>query len=248
MRVHGASHRVTRLVIFDLDGTLIDSRRDIATATNHALRAVGFVELSEERIVSLVGDGARSLLARAAAVDESDPAVDALLSAFVAHYRAHPVEQSSWIPGAHEALEALGAQGVVLALCTNKARPVAEAVIESLGIASHFTIVYAGGDPLGKKPDPRPLLWIAERASVSVEASVMVGDGPQDVLAARGAGMRSVGIVSGYAPQDRLLAAKPDVVLPDLWRLPALLTDGSLADSAARATPHDGRRGPTLVK
>ncbi len=242
MRVRGTSHRDTRLVIFDLDGTLIDSRRDIATATNHALRSVGFAALSEDRIASFVGDGARSLLARAAAVDESDRAVDALLSAFVAHYRAHPVEQSSWIPGAPEALEALGAQGLALALCTNKARPVAEAVLESLGIASRFTIVYAGGDSLGKKPDPRPLLWIAQRATVSVEESVMVGDGPQDVLAARGAGMRSVGIVSGYARDDRLLAAKPDVLLPDLWRLPALLADGALAASAARTIPPDGRR------
>ncbi len=220
-----ASHRETRLVIFDLDGTLIDSRRDIAAATNHALRSAGFVALAEDQIASFVGDGARALLARAAAIDESEPVVDALVSAFVAYYRAHPVERSPWIPGAPEALEVLEARGLLLALCTNKARPVAEAVVQSLGVASKFTILYAGGDALGKKPDPRPLLWIAEQAGVSVDATVMVGDGPQDVLAARGAGMRSVGVVSGYASHSRLLAARPDAVLPDLQGLPALLAD-----------------------
>jgi len=246
--VRDASHRETRLVVFDLDGTLIDSRRDIAAATNHALRSAGFAALEEARIASFVGDGARSLLARAAAVDESDPIVDALLSAFVTHYRAHPVEQSPWIPGAPEALAALAARGVVLALCTNKARPVAEAVVEALGVASRFTILCAGGDALGKKPDPRPLLWIAERAGVSVGASVMVGDGPQDVLAARGAGMRSVGVVSGYAPHERLLKAEPDGTLPDLWGLPALIADWPLATTVAGPTAPDERRGPTPVK
>lgn len=220
-----ASHRDTRLVVFDLDGTLIDSRRDIAAATNHALRSAGFAALAEDQIASFVGDGARSLLARAAAIDESEPIVDTLVTAFVDYYRAHPVERSPWIPGAPEALDVLEARGVVLALCTNKARPVAEAVVESLGVASKFTILYAGGDSLGKKPDPRPLLWIAERAGVSVEASVMVGDGPQDVLAARGAGMRSVGVASGYASHGRLLAAQPDAFLPDLRGLPTLLAD-----------------------
>ena len=131
-------------VAFDLDGTLIDSRLDIAAACNHVLEAEGRAPLEVQRIATFVGDGVRALVSRAFALPMDAPALDALERAFVARYAAHAVAHTTWMPGALGAVEAL--RGTPLAVVTNKARSVTLAVLEALGAGDRFAFVYAGGD------------------------------------------------------------------------------------------------------
>lgn len=210
-----------RAVVFDLDGTLLDSRLDIARAANRALCAHGFPERSVDEIVGFVGDGARLLVSRALNFADADPRVDAVLQTFLDDYTAHAVVHSRLLPGAREALDAL--DGLPLALCTNKPRATTDVVLEALDLARHFRVVLAGGDTPEKKPDPAPLLAVAERLGLPPAALVMVGDGPQDVLAGRAAGCVTVAVVGPLVPRDRLAELSPDALLDGLDQLPALV-------------------------
>ena len=207
-------------VVFDLDGTLIDSRGDIVAAVNHALAATGRKALPGQVIVRYVGDGARALCAQAAQLPEAAEEVDAILAAFIAYYARHPVDFTRWMPGAPEALAALSELGdLELAICTNKPRETTDAVLSALGVRSSFRAVIAGGDTPGKKPEPGPLLHIAELLAVAPQRLVMVGDGPQDIECARRAGARAIAIEGGFSSPERLFEARPDVTLHSLNEL-----------------------------
>ena len=210
-----------RAIVFDLDGTLIDSRRDIAASTNHALATHGFPELSLEEIVGYIGDGARTLLASSARLEESDSRLDQLVDAFLDYYAAHPIDSTTLMPGAREALAAFAS--LPLALCTNKPRRTTLAVLAGLGLSNTFRAVSAGGDHPEKKPHPRPILALGEALAVPAGALLMVGDGEQDVLAGRAAGALTVGVRGGIQPVERLLEARPDHLLESLYELPALV-------------------------
>jgi phosphoglycolate phosphatase len=211
-----------RAVAFDLDGTLIDSRRDIAVATNHALACHGFPELELAEIERYIGDGARTLLARAARLDEQAASVSALVESFLEYYTEHATDFTTLMPGALEALEALS--DLPLALCTNKPRRTTLAVLRNLGLETRFEHVSAGGDLSEKKPHPAPILWIAETLRIGPSELVMVGDGAQDILAGRAARAITVGVRGGIQPVERLLAAQPDHVLESLHGLASLVS------------------------
>lgn len=211
-------------IVFDLDGTLIDSRGDIVAAVNHALLQSRRSPLPAPLIVRHIGDGARALCARAADLAEMEPEVDELLALFIQYYIEHPVEFTRWAPGAQEALEALSEiPEMTLALCTNKPRATTDAVLAALAVGARFRITVAGGDLPEKKPAPEPLLHIAEVLRVSPDAMVMVGDGPQDIECARRAKVRSIGVDSGFFPVERLRRSQPDVFLRTLLELPEVI-------------------------
>jgi 2-phosphoglycolate phosphatase len=220
-------------IVFDLDGTLIDSRLDIAHAANHALSAHGMSALSVEEISSYVGDGARRLLARAARLDMDAAALEPLLESFLSYYAAHATDHTTLLPGAHEALAALA--HLPLALCTNKPRATTDAVLANLRLPARFGVIVAGGDLPKIKPDPLPLQYIAERLKLTTPELVMVGDGPQDILCAKAAGSRSVGVEGGIQGQDRLIAAEPDVLLASLAELPELIASWLRTPSATES-------------
>jgi phosphoglycolate phosphatase len=210
-------------VVFDLDGTLIDSRLDIACAANHALGLHGFPQRPTDAIASFIGDGARLTLARAAEIALSDPRIEPLYAAFIAYYLAHPVDHTTLLPGVELALTALArVADLPLCVCTNKPRASTDAVLAQLPMPARFAVVVASDDLPRNKPDPLPLRHIAERLERPASQLVMVGDGPQDILCARAAGARSVG-VQGIQPRERLLAAEPEVLLDSLAELPALI-------------------------
>ena len=208
-------------VVFDLDGTLIDSRLDIASSANHALGAHGFATLSVSEISTYVGDGARLLLSRAARLEPSAPALDALLATFTAYYEEHPTDHTLLLPGAHEALAALA--HLPLALCTNKPRSITDRVLANLRLAGAFQVVVGGGDLPKNKPDPLPLRYIAEQLGLTPTELVMVGDGAQDIGCAKAAGAHSVGVDGGMQGQALLVASEPEVLLSSLFELPAAL-------------------------
>ncbi|MEI9950974.1 MAG: HAD-IA family hydrolase [Pseudomonadota bacterium] len=208
-------------IVFDLDGTLIDSRSDIANAANHALGAQGFSTLSVSEIANYVGDGARLLLARAARLEPSAPALDTLLESFLAYYAEHPTDHTRLLPGAYEALAQLS--HLPLALCTNKPRSITDRVLANLRLPGAFQVVVGGGDLPKNKPDPLPLQYIATQLGLSPSELVMVGDGAQDIACAKAAGAHSVGVEGGMQGRELLLASEPDILLESLFALPAAL-------------------------
>lgn len=218
------------LVIFDLDGTLVDSRGDIAAACNAALASVGRAALPAATIAGFVGDGGRKLLERALEARPEDPVVDHALAAFDRYYLAHPAVHTVFLPGAREALDALREHP--LAIATNKSRAAALGVLDALGARDRFRAVTAGGDgPL--KPDPESLLGLCRALSARPEDSFMVGDGPQDVGAGRAAGCITVAVLGGFHDEAKLRALGPDHVLRSLHELPAVVT----AHRAERRSP-----------
>ena len=226
------------VVVFDLDGTLIDSRGDIVAAVNHALAATGRAPLPGQVIVRYVGDGARSLCARAAKLPESSEGVEEVLRHFLEYYARHPLDFTRWMPGAQEMIERLSDLGdLALCVCTNKPRATTDAVLAALGVSTRFRAVVAGGDVADKKPAPEPLLHLAARLGVQPHKMVMVGDGPQDVECARRAGARSIAVLGGFASQEELLESRPDVLLrtmSELWDVLRRWRDATVRLSTVR--------------
>ncbi len=224
----GASHaaalrRPPRALVFDLDGTLVDSRRDIAEACNHALAALGRPPLDEATIASYVGDGARMLLARALQAAPDGDVVGAALVPFHAFYAKNAAAHTTWMPGALDTLRALAP--LPLALATNKPRTATMALLSALGAAGLFVAVVTGDDgPL--KPRPDPILKALGPTGVAAEEAWVVGDGVQDVAAAKAAGATSIAVLGGFASEDRLRAAHPDVVIARIGELVGLVTPG----------------------
>lgn len=209
-------------LLFDLDGTLVDSRRDIAAALNVALGQLGRAPLPLEMVLPMVGDGARMLVMRALLVGEDAPAPEALvdrgLTLYNDAYLAAPCVHTVVLPGVMIAL----ALGLPTALVTNKPRNVSLALLDALGLRDAFGAIYASGDgPL--KPAPDGIRTVCRAIAVSPSDTWMIGDGPQDVLAARNAGATAIA-VAGIAEREAVLAAGPHVVLTTLEELPPLLS------------------------
>jgi phosphoglycolate phosphatase len=217
-----ASQSPIRGVLFDLDGTLVDSRRDIAEAANHALEHAGLARLSHDELASYVGDGAPSLMARAARLDIDDGKTAALVASFLDYYSQHAIDYTVPMPGALEALEALG--GYALGVCTNKPRRTTLAVLHGLKLDARFGSVVAGDDLPERKPHPAMVREAARRLGLTAQDVVMVGDGPQDVLAGKAAGAYTVGVHGGMQAFERLAEAAPDLLLTTLSELPAALS------------------------
>jgi phosphoglycolate phosphatase len=208
-------------VVFDLDGTLVDSVEDIARAANYCLEGAGLPPRATAEVKNFIGDGSRVLLARASGLELSDPLLDEMLVRFFVYYTAHAVDHTRLLPGAREVLAALA--HLPRALCTNKPRVTTLALLEGLGIDGDFDVVVAAGDVPQHKPHPAPLERVSELLGIPCSRLVLVGDGPQDVACAQAAGARCIGISEAIiVPLERLRAAGPDAVVA-LADVPALI-------------------------
>ena len=210
-----------RAIVFDLDGTLLDTRGDIAAACNFALAERGLPPLSTDQITRYVGDGARTLCAKAAGLPENDPAVDKLIATFVAYTAEHPIAHTKWMPAAQRVLDSV--QPMPIAICTNKARVATEAILVALGVRTRFAALVAGDDLPEKKPAPGPIFACARALHLDPEGLVVVGDGDQDVLAGRRAGARTIAVAGGFCSRERLVASHPDILIETLAELPAII-------------------------
>jgi phosphoglycolate phosphatase len=187
-----------KLVLFDLDGTLVDSAPDIAEAVNRMLAELGLPRESEGTVRTWIGDGARVLLQRALRHAGSMQPVDDVMPRFMVHYGDCLLLRARVYPGVHEALDGLAALGVAMGLCTNKPQRFLPALLEAMGIAHHFQAL-VGGDTLAeRKPSPVPLLHLAARLGEAPGDCLMVGDSAADADAARAAGMPLVLVRYGY--------------------------------------------------
>jgi phosphoglycolate phosphatase len=218
-----------RLVVFDLDGTLIDSSHDLAAAVNHTLQelAPGTPALLEDDVRTFIGDGARVLVTRSLARAGLPHSADEVLPVFLESYRARLLDTTRLFPGVREALDALRAD--CLAVLTNKPGEMSRAILEGLGVASRFGYVLGGGDLPARKPDPAGLRRLMTETGAAPACTAMVGDSAIDVLTGRAAGVVTVGVRYGFAPES-LRATAPDVVVDEPRELPAALERAFRAD------------------
>jgi phosphoglycolate phosphatase len=210
------SHSI-KLVIFDLDGTLIDSRLDLVHSVNAALRHIGRAELPDDVIASYVGDGAPILIQRALGGEAVDEAlIRKGLEFFLAYYRAHKLDHTTVYPGIQEALAAIrsSANGTPrqMAVLSNKPVHPSRAIVEALGLGQFFTQVYGGNSFATKKPDPEGARRLLEESGVSAEQAVIIGDSHTDIETGRNAGLYTIGVTYGFAPHT-LEDAPADVVI-----------------------------------
>jgi phosphoglycolate phosphatase len=176
-----------RLLVFDLDGTLVDSHRDIGAATNAVITDLGGTPLEQSVITSLVGEGAAVLIRRA--MDRAGVDVDLrdALDCFLVHYDARLLQTTVPYPGMVSALEALN-HGRKLAVLTNKPQQPSERILDGLGLRRFFSEVIGGDTPYGRKPNPAGLQALMANAEVSPEETILIGDSPVDLATARNAG------------------------------------------------------------
>jgi phosphoglycolate phosphatase len=206
-----------KLVIFDLDGTLIDSRLDLVHSVNAALRYIHRPELPEEVIASYVGDGAPILIQRALGGEAVDEAlVRKGLEFFLSYYREHKLDHTTVYDGVHEALTAIQRSGNgvprKLAVLSNKPVNPSRAIVEALGLGSYFSQVYGGNSFATKKPEPEGALKLLSEAGVRPDQAAIIGDSHVDVRTGRNAGLWTVAVTYGFAPH-MLEAEAPDVTV-----------------------------------
>ncbi len=193
-----------RLLVFDLDGTLIDSKKDLVEAVNATLVQFGLRPQPEDRIASYIGDGAGMLVKRALAADGADASLaPGALEAFLAYYREHKLDHTRVYRGVLEQLAALGeAMPVKMAVLTNKPVRASAEICAGLGLAPFFFRTYGGNSFSTKKPDPEGLEKLMAEAGARPEATVMIGDSDVDIRTARAAGAWSVGCRYGFSPHS----------------------------------------------
>jgi phosphoglycolate phosphatase len=199
------------LIIFDLDGTLIDSAKDLAVSMNATREHLGMPALDPSLIYSFVGNGAPTLVKRALGTGASDELVQEGLSFFLKYYRTHALEHTQLYPGVRELLETLAGKHK-LAILTNKPVKISFDIVAALGLGAYFQQVYGGDSFAGKKPDPVGIRTLMTENATTPNDTWMVGDSSVDIQTARNAGVHSCGVAWGFQPAS-LETTPPDVLI-----------------------------------
>ncbi len=226
------------VLIFDLDGTLIDSKLDLALSVNAARCHLGLAPLEPEKIFGYVGQGAPMLIRRSLGPEASEEQIEAALKFFLAYYRQHMLDHTVTYPGVREALERLN--GLDLTVLTNKPVRFSQEILVGLGIADYFRFVFGGNSFEKKKPDPIGVHMILERLACRPEQAMVVGDSEIDVLTARNAGVRACGVSYGLG-SHQLIDYPPDLIVDSLLELAQLLRP--TAPSHSQNLPHRPSKG-----
>jgi phosphoglycolate phosphatase len=200
------------LLIFDLDGTLIDSKLDLAHAVNATRAFMGLGPIEHELVYSYVGNGAPVLLRRALGPDVPEADLERALRFFLDYYRDHMLDYTVLYPGIREALEELRSHGRSLAVLTNKPVRMSVAMLEALGLGDHFFRVYGGNSFDQKKPNPIGIERLMEEANIPREKTLMIGDSGVDIQTARNAQVSSCGVTWGFQPES-LVIHPPDMLV-----------------------------------
>ncbi|MCW5963551.1 MAG: phosphoglycolate phosphatase [Bryobacterales bacterium] len=241
-----------KLVVFDLDGTLIDSALDLVLAVNATRAHYGLAELPPETIASYVGNGAPTLIRRSMGEGYSDEELAAALEVFVHCYRAHALDNTVLYPGVRGTLRVLREAGVLCAVLTNKPVRISKEILDGLGLREQFFEVYGGNSFAYKKPDPDGLLRLMEQAGCTPSQTLMVGDSRVDIETARNAGCASCGVTFGLQPET-LSAPDPDFVIDAMAELAPIVLRrevtgdaGELSDGASPLFCEDPEESATL--
>ena len=230
--------RSLRLLVFDLDGTLIDSGADLCASVNAMLRHFGRSPLPEHIIAGYIGNGAPVLVRRALGDPADSDFLDSALAYFLQYYSEHKLDQTFVYPGVFEALRSLRLKkrGIArsMAVLTNKPVGASKGICDALGLSPYFFRIYGGNSFATKKPEPEGIDALIREAGVSAEETLMIGDSSVDILTARNAGAWSMGCFFGLAPET-LEAAEPDCIVDSPAEWPVALTseggdEGSSSD------------------
>jgi phosphoglycolate phosphatase len=228
-------HRI-RLLVFDLDGTLVDSRLDLIQSVNAMLRHLGRPELYGEVIASYVGDGAPALVRRALGDTEDEALVRKALEYFLGYYRLHKLDHTTVYEGIPEVLAGLAGASIEvpsdafasngaqrqMAVLSNKPVNPSRDIVQALGLGDFFVRVYGGNSFTTKKPDPLGVRTILQETGVAAHEALIIGDSSIDVLTGRNAGLWTCGVLYGFAPHS-LEDVPPDVLVETPRELGELL-------------------------
>jgi len=208
--------RSIRLLVFDLDGTLIDSRLDLIHSINAMLRHFERPELPGDLIATYVGDGATALVRRALGDPHDEPLFRSALEYFLGYYRIHKLDHTTVYAGIPEALTRLTSPGDSvkrkMAVLSNKPVNPSRDIVQAVGLGAFFVRIYGGNSFTTKKPDPLGVQTILEETGVAATEAIMIGDSSIDVLTGRNAGLWTCGVMYGFAPHT-LEGIPPDVLL-----------------------------------
>ncbi len=207
-----------KLLIFDLDGTLIDSSGDLALAVNHTLNTLNLPTYDLDTIHHWVGNGAEILVKRALSGSTTiDTTLEEsywreALKIFLDFYAKNLAVATVTYPNVPSTLKMLKVRGYRLAIVTNKPYPFVEPILEALGLDNVFELILGGDSLEKKKPDPMPLLYVCTKLGITPNKSVMIGDSKNDILASKSANMDSIGVTYGYNYGESIERYKPTVV------------------------------------
>src|SRR5271163_3447572 len=214
-----------RALIFDLDGTLIDSKKDLIHSVNAMLRELGRRELAEETISGYIGHGAPQLVARALGDGCAEEERQRALDFFLRYYETHKMDSTCAYPGVRETLEKLAS--MPMAVLTNKPVRISVRILDAMGLTKYFRAIYGGNSFATKKPDPLGTRTILRELGAESQGALLVGDSEVDVQTARNAGTLAAAVNYGFGVHDR--AAYPaDVYLDQFGQLVTLLGSGSV--------------------
>ncbi|MFA6600312.1 MAG: HAD-IA family hydrolase [Candidatus Omnitrophota bacterium] len=201
-----------QLILYDLDGTLVDTREDIVRAANHMCREMGAGELSFEQVCAFVGWGLRDLVAKCLGTADLKR-VEKGAKIFRAYYQDHLLDTSRLYPGAVEVLDYF--KDRKQAVLTNKPNPFSRIMLERLGVAGYFVEIVAGNSNYPQKPDPAAVLAIMKRESVEPGRALFVGDSIIDLETGRNAGVETAILTHGFMAEKDLIPARPDWLVSD---------------------------------
>jgi phosphoglycolate phosphatase len=206
------------LVIFDLDGTLIDSKTDLANSVNATRAWMGLETIDASVVATWVGNGAPVLIRRALGPDVSDADIQRALEYFLGYYREHMLDYTKLYPGVKAGLDELRAAGVLMAVLTNKPVRFSQSIIDGLELHDHFFRVYGGNSFDQKKPHPVGIERLRNECNAAPDRTLMVGDSAVDIRTARNAGVPAAGVSWGFQPEtlrehppDLLVDAMPEL-------------------------------------
>lgn len=216
-----------KLIVFDLDGTLLDTSNDLLDCVNHCLLSVDLKPVVYEDLTFLVGQGARAMITRAFELNKAElteDELDRLFDLFIDYYTAHMPGTSKAYPGLMDAIARLTAAGYRHAVCTNKHEGMARKLLDLLSLSDQFAVITGGNTYPYRKPDARHLLNTIELAGGTPERAIMIGDSKNDIYAAQNANVASIAVSFGFSdvPVDTL---NPDVVINNYGELTVELAD-----------------------
>ncbi len=219
--------RAIRLILIDLDGTLIDSVLDLTFSIDEMLRQLGRPPAGESRVRNWVGNGVQSLVCRALTGEmDGEPEkrlFDQAFPLFMSIYAENTACHSTLYPGVREGLNELKEAGYILGCITNKAGEFTDPLLKKMGLFDDFKIIISGDTLAEKKPHPLPLLHAAEKFNVAPEQGIMIGDSINDIKAARAAGFKAVAVTYGYNHGQDIRLSKPDITIDSLTELLPIL-------------------------
>jgi phosphoglycolate phosphatase len=213
------------LLIFDLDGTLVDSKLDLFHSVNAARGLMNLPPISEELVSSYVGSGVVVLMRRALGPDASEAEVERAVEFFLGYYRDHMLDNTRLYPSVQEGLDRMLDSGARMAVLTNKPVRFSRAIVEGLGLGGHFFQIYGGNSFDQKKPDPIGIEKLLAESGIARERAIMVGDSGVDVRTARNAKVRACGVSYGFQPET-FEQDPPDMVVDNMNQLADLLVAG----------------------